>query len=126
MLLAATAVGAAHAALEVAEEILDGIGRLALRADMSAALIEAVVNRLMRRELAADGGVKFRFVGVQFGRAVNVGDKQLADAFRGRGLDMERPHAGLGARARRQLHEPRRRADLRAGRRLLDRRKLGF
>lgn len=61
VLLAAALIYALHAALEDAEEALDGVGRQ-VTADI---LAGSVIDRLMGRILGPDAGVENAFVGVR-------------------------------------------------------------
>jgi hypothetical protein len=54
MLLAAEPIGAAHRALEVAEEVFDCVGCLPFVANIEALLVPAVPHRLVRDKFLAD------------------------------------------------------------------------
>lgn len=66
VLFAAKAVGTLHTALEIAEEILDGVSGLAVFSDIEAALVPTVFDRLVRGKFLAGQSVKATFIGVQF------------------------------------------------------------
>ena len=66
VLLAAKAVSALHAALEHTKEILDRVSRLTVFADIEAALIGAMLDRLVSGKFAANLRVERAFIGVQF------------------------------------------------------------
>jgi hypothetical protein len=62
VLCLALMVSADHSALEDAEEIFDGVGGLAVLADIKALLVIAVFNRFMRGKLAPDFFVQITFI----------------------------------------------------------------
>ena len=66
MLFATKAVGTFHAALERTEKVFNGIGGLAVFADIEAALIGAMLYGLMGGKLLANLRIKAAFIGMQF------------------------------------------------------------
>jgi hypothetical protein len=66
VLFLAFAIHADHAALEVAEKVLDGVCGLAIATNVVAALVPAVIDGLVCGELFANLDVQPAFVGMQF------------------------------------------------------------
>ena len=93
MLLAAETISAAHAALENAEKVFDVVRGVAALVHVATS---GVPNALVVAELAADLFVERAVIGNENGLAIRVCEKNVADLFGGRGLDVK--GAGVAVR----------------------------
>lgn len=90
MLFVALVIGADHATLEDAEEVLGGVRCLPIRADILATTAPTMGDGLVHGKLLAGYLVELAFVGMQFLGARNIGNENFADALGGRLADMNR------------------------------------